>query len=333
MSVSTLRKDLPGHTLPRSSPEALEDALFHYTTATGLLGIFKSNQLWHTSYSCTNDESELEAGAGVLTPLFRNVMYSLRKDADRRISTFHARGVDPMEYADGFESQITSLASGFLSTFITCFCKPTDEEVFLHGLLSQWRGYGRDGGYAIQFSRKRLQAMVEAAGTAATLAYDLQDVHYSLENPFKAQLLSHSPSFESAFLSYLEELASDAVFSGKMKNPLTPIAGDPLEALLDYLVHTKSSHFREELECRLSLIYATNPDRKVPEIDFFNREGLIVPYAKSPKEHFDVLSCIDWIVVGPGPRLASRFKSAMMLARQSGRDILVRPSHIPFTRL
>ena len=31
-----------------------------------------------------------------------------------------------------------------------------DDETYKHGLLSQWRGYGNDGGYAIEFNKKKL---------------------------------------------------------------------------------------------------------------------------------------------------------------------------------
>ncbi len=68
-------KKLPSHSLPTYSEESCKDALFHYTTADGLLGILRDNEIWSSAYYCTNDESEdeseLSAGENVLTQIFR----------------------------------------------------------------------------------------------------------------------------------------------------------------------------------------------------------------------------------------------------------------------
>jgi hypothetical protein len=42
--------EIPGHTSPPYSDEAREDALFHYTTASGLLGILENCEFWSTAY-------------------------------------------------------------------------------------------------------------------------------------------------------------------------------------------------------------------------------------------------------------------------------------------
>ena len=36
--------EIPGHSLPTYSDAARDDALFHYTTANGLIGIFESGE-------------------------------------------------------------------------------------------------------------------------------------------------------------------------------------------------------------------------------------------------------------------------------------------------
>lgn len=45
--------------------------------------------------------------------------------------------------------------------YVVSFCKASDAWGSQHGLLSQWRGYGLDGGYAIVFDRERLGALLE----------------------------------------------------------------------------------------------------------------------------------------------------------------------------
>lgn len=327
--------NVPDHISPTYSDEAGDDALFHYTTAKGLIGILTTGQLWSTAYYCANDESELAVGKGVLSPLFRNHTHELIRNNDPRIVTFARRGVDPREYGENFEQQIISLALSLLGVYITCFCRPTGEEDFQHGLLSQWRGYAIDGGYAIQFSRKKLLAAIEGARSAAGLNYDLMDVHYQVANPLKAEVVRHSDAFLRAYSDYLDELAQPIDFNVKtMRSPIAGLPGGPLEALLNYLAHTKNVHFREERECRLSLVQptATDIDGSLP-VAYYERGGIPIPYTQTPKPTVNVLDCIEWVVVGPAPRLQARFKAVAQLARQHSRQIRVRPSHIPFTRL
>ena len=325
--------EIPGHFLPTYSDASREDSLFHYTTANGLIGIFDSREIWGTAYYCANDESELAAGKGVLAPLFQSTTYKLIEANDPRVLIFDGRGVDIMEYADHFEGQIAGMALSSLCAYISCFCKPTSKEDFHHGLLSQWRGYGSDGGYALHFSRKKLLAAIESANKANGLNYNLQDVHYKVENPIKTEVLSHTDAFVSAYMSFLDERAEPLDLSkSTMRSPIAGLTGGPLEAFLDYLVHTKNEHFGEERECRLSLFQLASASASCLPVQYFNRGGLLVPYTKTPRSSFNVLDCVEWIVIGPGPRIGARFKSVNQLVRQSGREIKVRVSHIPFTR-
>ncbi|HXH38800.1 MAG TPA: DUF2971 domain-containing protein [Thermoanaerobaculia bacterium] len=325
-------EDIPGHSLPDYTEASRNDALFHYTTASGLIGIFRDRELWTTTYHCANDETELAAGKGVLEPLFREKTLELIRSNDARVVTFHHRGVDPMEYGNKFEGTLVGLALNSLSAFMSCFCKPNGQEDFHHGLLSQWRGYGTDGGYALHFSREKLVAAIKRAKRADGLNYELQDVYYAAENTLKAEVLKHADAFVSAYLRFLDHFAEPLEFRMRtVPNLLADLVNGPLEALLDYLIHTKSSHFGEERECRLSLVQLIRAGVASLPVSFFNRGGLLVPYTKTPAS-FDVLECIEWIVIGPGPRMEARFKSVGHLIRQSGQSIKLRVSHIPFTR-
>ena len=124
--------ELPSHILPTYSNASREDALFHYTTANGLIGILDSGEIWSTAYYCANDESELAAGRGVLSPLFRSATHKLIEANDPRVLTFNRRGVDIRDYADQFEGQITGVALNAICAYISCFCKPTNEEKILY---------------------------------------------------------------------------------------------------------------------------------------------------------------------------------------------------------
>lgn len=323
--------DIPGHTSPSWSDDARDDALFHYTSAEGLIGIIQNREIWSTAYYCTNDETELSAGKGILTPMFLKATHAMVQSHAPLIQIFFQSGVDPREeYARKFEGMVTGLMLSQLGAYITCFCKATREEDFCHGLLSQWRAYGIDGGYAIQLSKKKILA---AIAKAKGFSFELQDVHYTSDNPFKDEVLKHGDAFVKAYMAFLERLAGDLDFKAKsVPSPIASLWGGPLESLFDYLVHTKNQHFSEERECRLSLMDANSTEFATLPTNYFNRRGLIVPYKKVTRETLSFVDCIEWIVVGPNPRMAARFKSVGELVRASGLQIEVRPSHIPFIR-
>ena len=324
-------KELPGHMLPTYSEESREDTLFHYTTGNGLLGILRNNELWSTAYYCTNDESELSVGRGVLSPIFRSKTHQMIQEKDQRVNIFRNRGVDIQEYADKFEQRILSHTLHSLCVFITCFCKPSGKEDFLHGRLSQWRGYCIDGGYALQFSRERLQEYVRQMNKNQDLNYELQDVHYLSENSLKEEVTAHSDAFRTAYLEFLDSIIDLDFSNPKLRNPVKGLFGGPLESLLDYLIHTKNIHFNEENECRISVLEPITSEAEFLPVNYFNRNGLIIPYTRTPAS-FNILDCVDWIIVGPSPRIEDRFSSVSHMVSKMGLKIKVRPSHIPFSR-
>lgn len=320
-------QQINGHVTSRYSEEAAKDALFHYTTATGLLGIIENKGLWSTAHYAANDESELSFGEKVLSAIFSEEYYSIEKKSPEIIDDIRKNGVQPSSCIQDFAKLLPSLTLSSLSTFFTCFCRCKNEEDFQHGLLSQWRGYGKDGGYALQFSRKRLQQAIRNSN------YDLENVRYSDDNDLKDLLLQHSNAFSECFENHLKERGEQglSLLNTKPSNPLKGLSEGPLEALLNYIVYTKNKHFSEENETRMSLIQPrTSHDSNLP-IKFYNRNGLVVPYVQTP-EKFDILSCVDWIIVGPSPRINARCKAVSQLIANSGYDIKIRPSHIPFTR-
>ena len=323
--------ELPSQIMPSYKEDLLEDTLFHYTTASGLMGILKDNSIWSTAHYCTNDESELAEAKGILTPHFRNKTYELRKENDRRVDFFKRNNVDAMDHANKFEQTIFSDTLSFLNVYLTSFCKPIGKEDFLHGLLSQWRGYGNDGGYALQFNRKRLENSIANFNNESKIFYDLQDVHYSKKNPLKVKVDSHADKFVQAYMDFLDLLINVDFKTKTMKRPIANLTGGPLESFLDYIICTKNEHFREEKECRMCLLDIASSESSPIFIDHFNRNGLIVPYTKTPVE-FNILECVDWIIVGPSPRIESRFNSIRQLVRNLGLNIQVRASHIPFSR-
>lgn len=254
------------------------------------------------------------------------------KEMDPRVISLSRQGADIRDQADRFEQIVVSHTLNVFCIYITCFCRPSTKEEFLHGLLSQWRAYGEDGGYSIQFNRTRLKNTVDQINASLNTYYDLQDVHYAVENPYKVEVLKHTDAFINAYLEWLDEVIKLRWDRPALKYPTSSLVGGPLEALLDYLVNTKNEHFQEEKECRLSLLEVTGNNSGILPVDYFNRHGLIVPFAQTPPQ-FSIANSIDWVIVGPSPGIEQRFTSLKHMVKKMGLNIDVRPSHIPYSRM
>jgi hypothetical protein len=95
--------------------------LYHYTDASGLMGILKNGSLWATNAGYLNDSLEFEAGRVIYSELF---------------------GKETGEILDRFSAN---------KFYVVCFSSEGD-------LLSQWRGYANNGvGYSIGFNGKDLK--------------------------------------------------------------------------------------------------------------------------------------------------------------------------------
>jgi hypothetical protein len=253
------------------------------------------------------------------------------KEEDPRVKYFSKWGVDISDHADEFEGRVISHALNVLCVYITCFCRPSTKEEFHHGLLSQWRGYGEDGGYAIQFSRTKLKNIVDQINSSIDTTCDLLNVHYTVENPYKAELMKYADAFINAYSEHLDEIIKIGLDRPTLKSPASGLTGGPLEALLNYLVNTKNQHFHEEKECRLSFFNLTKAESSALPVKYFNRHGLLVPYTRTPPK-FSLNDCIDWVIVGPSHRIEQRFTSLKQMVKNMGLNIEVRPSHIPYSR-
>jgi hypothetical protein len=120
--------------------------LYHYTTIDGLKGILDSGRLWGTHVAFLNDSQELRHGVDAICSLIK------------KYAEWHIDEPDP-EPSETMHKTILSLHEYVLSNrdmlqtkmglFVSCLSSSADQ-------LSQWRGYGSHGGYAIRFDPKKL---------------------------------------------------------------------------------------------------------------------------------------------------------------------------------
>lgn len=131
------------------------DELYHYTTEAGLSGILESKSLRATHASFMNDEEEIigfydRILPKILYPIFRKYI----EDIKDRPEFQKLQGNTPFNryLEERFAALIRILkevVSGFHDHYIMSFSTTVNPRVRIHGLLSQWRAYGSDGGYAI----------------------------------------------------------------------------------------------------------------------------------------------------------------------------------------
>ena len=155
--------------------------LFHYTNAKGLTGIIESQSIWATDYRYLNDSTEIKfflqyCLSDLLRPISEEYLNELiTQDSNAQLSIDRQGGRekvissyirDTLDVGEkiflGSQNAEDALAEPYIISFCTA-PKPEDhyyQLVSKHGLLSQWRSYGRDGGYAIVFDTARLTKLV-----------------------------------------------------------------------------------------------------------------------------------------------------------------------------
>ncbi len=116
--------------------------LYHYTAGSTLIQILQSGQMWATHVSCLNDSKEWVYAAEA----FRDALIARRST----VSTEFRPCFDQLERS---AQVITSVA---VPAFVTCFSLRNDD-------LSQWRAYGGQAGYCLEFDFMKLAQATDAA--------------------------------------------------------------------------------------------------------------------------------------------------------------------------
>jgi hypothetical protein len=150
--------------------------LHHYTDRAGLEGIWESGVLFATRYDFLNDSTEI---GHLRDDLLRVVQDRIRVELLQRRRTdpkidrlltkegllnvvrHEAENVVSVLYKATFEG--VSRARGMAVPYITSFCSHRNDHKYEqeNGLLSQWRGYGRDERYAIVFQTDKLEKLLK----------------------------------------------------------------------------------------------------------------------------------------------------------------------------
>lgn len=316
--------------------------LWHYTTAVGLNGILRSQQLWATNFQYLNDDEELRGFFERKLPLLLET--GINNGIEKVLNT--KRGEEMLKFAgsvEGIRQQfLTGLKESITSTtlaldvFVTSFCYLADERDQRDGLLSQWRGYGADGGYAIAFKTEGLNELLPCEQERYKHAYlAFSDVDYHSEE-WMSDDSRHEETIEAE--QHVIEIISKVVVDGNLEKE----AENLFVPIVAQAIRHKHYGFKEEREVRVATVRlpkhilkeAKKAGEDVPEkhISFYPRAGVLVPYISL----FDGIPQasrrlpIKEIIVGPHPEKLKRQKSVQMLLEELEIEAEVRVSDIPY---
>jgi hypothetical protein len=312
-------------------------SIFHYTDINGLLGILSSEALFATDYRYLNDASEVGSIRGLILPVLSAEIAAITPKLIEK-------GWLKKEYYEEFGSQANQLQAehmygsfmrGLDATtpfYVTSFCAHAqDSEEFKHGLLSQWRGYGQSGGFAIEFDETGFGALMKEENEKYAYAV-LQsgDVHYE----------QHEASFDAEIYSGVAGEMIYAMFESR-KVDVSEVTGrtDLDEVMVSFIKLApllKHRAFHEEKEYRI--IASPVRRKKIPReetrvwkpISFRRKGNMIVPYIKlfeNSSAYFPMKS----IIVGPHPFQERQMEAVRMALESELLDwVEVRASGIPY---
>ncbi len=161
--------------------------LMHYTTASGLDGIVSNGSLWATHAAFLNDSEEIKHFFDVRLPSL--VIREVQERADdlardpEKVKTIEADGgLDFLvqQDTDSFVANLRKETLKLNQPHIFSMCAASQLRTLHNGLLSQWRGYGDDGGYAIIFDASEFEKLLRQEGANFLYQYlNFADVFYN----------------------------------------------------------------------------------------------------------------------------------------------------------
>lgn len=313
--------------------------LWHYTTASGLKGILETQQLWATNVFYLNDAEEFIG-------FFDRKLEAILKDGVEAAISEASKtpsGIERLQSLGGSERTIATIPRQFaealretsvkLPAYVASFCAREPGTTSHDGLLSQWRGYGHDGGYAVVFETEGLNQLLKLE--LANYQYSLGiwgDVDYFLAED--AARHAETLNWEQA----IKDLMKNLIINGD-----TGLTEQLFSPIMSLAVRHKHQGFKEEREIRVAVFPADDElieeSRKAgiwinkKHIKTFIRQGLLVPYVslfEPPNGSALPKLPIKKIIVGPHHDKLKRQKSVESFLNHVGVTAEVLVSDIPF---
>ncbi len=232
--------------------------------------------------------------------------------------------------AEGFFKTLLRLVNDISPLFVLSFCRHQEgSKEFAHGLLSQWRGYGEAGGFAIEFDEAGLEELLKVeTENFAYVGCKSDDVLYE--------------NYEQLFVADdFKGLAGEMIRRIFEPRDVSSVTGRKnFDAFVPKFMRVapfmKHWGFREEREYRI--LFSCIQWNKLPagekrpakEIKTRVRDGQLIPYIKVFERGSRLP--IKSIIVGPHPSQELQYEAAKLMVSTEGFDATVRLSEIPYRR-
>jgi hypothetical protein len=315
--------------------------LFHYTSAGSFEAINTSQELRATHFQDLNDTTEVfhlreRLKAALMGRFSELILKRQRVSMAFSVKVFDHGGRDKVaaSVAEDFTNSLYHVTYGgkakleFGAPFITSFSTPGSQYERDHGLLSQWRAYGK-GGYCMVFDTAEMaRALGTDFDTFFIVHLNIDEAIYSVEEF----------SIDDRLGALLErcEYFLDQVLSGNRSPKPIEDGFAPFAAATTLFKHHA---FREENEVRIVAIPGTQDladkgkaeyptewvDKPIMPVLTFNRDGKDKRYIRL----FTVTGDLPFkrLIVGPGADQAERLQRARDIL---GPDFDITCSDIPF---
>lgn len=317
---------------------AAHPALMHYTTCAGLKGIVESTSLWASNARYLNDSQEIvhyfEARLPILVQsVAEEYLRRLGKDKSKAEKIESLGGIRTLvnKQTDALVSHLRDNTLRYLDPFLLSLSAPADELVLSNGLLSQWRAYGSDGGYAIILNGEEL---------ARFLRDEEQTHHYQhLEWGDVFYYGAKEPQAAKDDIEEAENSLKDEIFH-------MIDTGSPRDHMRVYFALTTlaclSKHwgFQEEREVRVvaipqrdssNIVNTNSSGREKKVVRHYQKGGTLVPYlALTGKSGSTSRLPIEAVIIGPHKDKSLRKSATENLLKENGYDVPVSVSEIPY---
>jgi len=241
----------------------LSDELYHYTGIQGLKGIIESRTLWATHYKYLNDGEEIVHFRELLPNIFRPVLKKAFDDLPALQDTPLFKEYSSIE--DAIEGETRKLTSAlfdvtfsgatdrqvFTEPYIASFCtvEKHNDQIANHGLLSQWRGYGTDGGYVIVFDTNELINLL-----------DKEKAKWAYSVIFAGDVVYSSATEKDLTDEFREQFKAIEDFWGNvLRRGFHGSSGDTYGSIVSCACRYKHWGFSEEKEFRIVVIPMSLP--------------------------------------------------------------------------
>jgi hypothetical protein len=287
--------------------------VYHYTSLQGLLGITESKAIRATNILYLNDASELDYSKSLFCEEIQhlrktNEKFKKHKTLDDSLGYFYLQSLE--------ENMNTLFPSKQFSFFVSSFSEESD-------LLSQWRGYGKNGsGFSLGFSLNKLQECIKKSKIVMyQCIYKENDQRVAIRSLLK-KTCDH----------FINEIGNSADKAAAWDEKTKPIAVAFFLKFIQLAPLLKHPKFIEEKEWRV--IAALQTEKIIKLIKFRPGSHMIIPYIDINLPTEDANLVIDELMVGPSnDSLLSAASVELMLKARSVVNRKLSHSTIPYRTL